>query len=330
LGTNTKTKDAAVFKRILQLYTRLFGLWIVLAGVVAYFWPQVFGGAAKFNLYFFALTMFGIGAVMSPADFLPVVRQPWLMLLGTVAEYLIMPFGAFFLAKAFHLSDELAAGLILAGCAPGAMSSNVICYIARADVGYSVALTSVTTLLCPLTTAGLTWLLVGTRMDVSFQKMFFELIWMVIIPLAAGFTFRHFFRRLTEQMEEVFPAISVTFIIFICAVVVAANHDRLMEMTGAVLLAVVILNVGGLWAGHLLGLLFKLGAPQRRTLSIEIGMQNAGLGSVLAIQNFGPRAAVPTALFVYVCIFTAAILCEYWKRNKNHCHSLAGGNPANL
>ncbi|MBM4104110.1 MAG: bile acid:sodium symporter family protein [Planctomycetes bacterium] len=305
-----------MISKLLSLYTRLFGLWIILAGVVAYFWPHVFDGAAKFNLYFFALTMFGIGAVMTPQDFIPLVRQPWLMLLGTIAEYIIMPFGAFFLAKAFHLSDELAAGLILAGCAPGAMSSNVICYIARADVGYSVALTSVTTLLCPLTTAGLTWLLVGTRLDVSFQKMFFELVWMVIVPLAAGFTFRHFLPRLTKKMEEVFPAISVTFIIFICAIVVAANHDRLMDMTGKILLTVVLLNVGGLYAGHLLGLLFRLGVPQRRTLSIEIGMQNAGLGTVLAIHNFGPRAAVPTALFVYVSIFTAAIMCEYWKRSK--------------
>jgi BASS family bile acid:Na+ symporter len=301
-------------KKYLQYYTRLFGLWIVLAGVVAYIWPGLFAGAQKFNLYFFALTMFGIGAVLSPQDFLPLVRQPWLMVLGTVAEYIIMPFGAYFLAKLFHLSDELAAGLILAGCAPGAMSSNVICYIARADIAYSVALTSITTLLCPLTTAGLTKLLIGTRLDVSFWEMFFELIKMVIIPLAAGFTFRHFLPRLTKKMEDVFPAVSVTFIIFICAVVVAANYDRLMDMTGKVLLTVVLLNVGGLYAGHLLGLLFKLGVPQRRTLSIEIGMQNAGLGSVLAISNFGPRAAVPTALFVYVSIFTAAIMCEYWKR----------------
>jgi BASS family bile acid:Na+ symporter len=303
-----------MYRKIMQSYTRLFGLWIVLAGVVAYFSPGVFAGAHKYNLYFFALTMFGIGAVMTPQDFIPLVRQPWLMLLGTIAEYIIMPFGAYFLAELFHLSDELAAGLILAGCAPGAMSSNVICYIAKADIAYSVALTSITTLLCPLTTAGLTTLLVGTRMDVSFWQMFKELIQIVIVPLAAGFTFRYFFPRLTKKMEEVFPAISVTFIIFICAIVIAANHDRLLDMTGVVLLTVVLLNVGGLYAGHLLGLLFKLGVPQRRTLSIEIGMQNAGLGTVLAIHNFGPRAAVPTALFVYVSIFTAAIMCEYWKR----------------
>jgi BASS family bile acid:Na+ symporter len=305
-----------MFKQMLQLYTRLFGLWIVLAGVVAYFWPQVFGAAARFNLYFFALTMFGIGAVLTPKDFLPVVRQPWLILLGTAAQYTIMPFGAYFLAKLFHLPPELAAGLILAGCAPGAMSSNVVCYIAGADTAYSVALTSVSTLLCPLLTAGLTKLLVGATLDVSFWQMFFQLVMTVIVPLGAGFTFRYFFRRFAESVKDIFPAVSVTFIIFICAVVVAANHDRLAEMTAMILAVVVILNLGGLLGGYLLGVLFKLGIPQRRTLSIEIGMQNAGMGSVLAIQNFGPRAAVPTALFVYVCIFTAAILCEIWKRKK--------------
>lgn len=305
-----------MYKQILQTYTRLFGLWIVLGGAIAYFWPQVFGGAAKFNLYFFALTMFGIGAVLTPNDFGPVVRQPWMVLLGTAAQYTIMPFGAYFIAKIFNLSDELAAGLILAGCAPGAMSSNVICYIAGADTAYSVALTSVSTLLCPLMTAGLTKLLVGARLDVSFWAMFFQLILTVIVPLAAGFTFRYFFKRTAEKIKDVFPAVSVTFIIFICAVVVAANRDRLREMTGLILLTVVILNVGGLIGGYIVGWVFKLGLAQRRTLSIEIGMQNAGMGSVLAIQNFGPRAAVPTAVFVYVCIFTAAILCEYWKRIK--------------
>lgn len=305
-----------MYRQILQGYSRLFGLWIVLAGVVAYFWPGVFAGAQRYNLYFFALTMFGIGAVLTPADFMPVVRQPWLILLGTAAQYTIMPFGAFLIARVFQLPDELAAGLILAGCAPGAMSSNVICYISGADTAYSVALTSVSTLLCPLMTAGLTKLLVGARLEVSFWKMFFDLILTVIVPLAAGFTFRHFFRRFAEAVKDIFPAVSVTFIFFICAVVIAANHDRIAEMTSMILLVVVILNVGGLSCGYLLGTLFNLGIPQRRTLSIEIGMQNAGLGSVLAIQNFGPRAAVPTALFVYVCIFTAAILCEFWKRSR--------------
>jgi BASS family bile acid:Na+ symporter len=305
-----------MISKILSFYTRLFGLWIVLAGVAAYLFPQMFEGLQKFNLYFFALTMFGIGAVLSPEDFLPVVRQPWLVVLGTAAQYTIMPFGAYFIARIFQLPDELTAGLVLAGCAPGAMSSNVICYIAGADVAYSVALTSVSTLLCPLMTAGLTKLLVGARLDVSFWKMFFDLVLTVIVPLAAGFAFRHFFKRFTETIKDVFPAVSVTFIIFICAVVVAANHDRLAEMTSLILLTVVLLNVGGLIGGYALGMLFRLGLAQRRTLSIEIGMQNAGLGSVLAIKNFGPRAAVPTALFVYVCIFTAAILCEFWKRNK--------------
>jgi BASS family bile acid:Na+ symporter len=305
-----------MYRKIIRSYTRLFGLWIVLFGVLAYCCPNAFLPLKNFNLYFFALTMFGIGAVLTPKDFLPVVRQPWLILLGTTAQYTIMPFSAYFLARLFHLSDELTAGLVLAGCAPGAMSSNVICYIAGADTAYSVALTSVSTLLCPLLTAGLTKLLVGTRLDVSFWAMFFELIKIVIIPLAAGFTFRHFFGRLTEKIKDVFPAVSVTFIIFICAIVVAANHDRLAEMTSLILLVVVILNVGGLLGGYALGTLFKLKIPQRRTLSIEIGMQNAGLGSVLAINTFGPRAAVPTAVFVYVCIFTAAILCEFWKRSK--------------
>lgn len=304
---------SGLFRKILVFYTRLFAVWVVLFGVLAYFFPQPLQIDKQYNLLFFSITMFGIGAVLEPSDFRRIAARPWLVLLGTAAQFTLMPLGSFALAKWLHLPSELAVGLIIAGCAPGAMSSNVISYIARADTAYSVSLTTVSTLLCPLLTPALTKWLAGSLLPVSFWAMVRDIVWMVLVPLGAGFCVRYFFGSVVKKLQEVFPALSVTFIIFICSYVIANNQQRLLQVTGPALAAVCLLNAWGLAAGYQTGRLFGLSIPQRRTLSIEIGMQNAGLGTALALNQFGPQAAVPTAFFVFVCIISAAVLVEIWK-----------------
>jgi bile acid:Na+ symporter, BASS family len=197
-------------KTLLHWYTKLFAVWIVLFAVVGYFWyepfvffatykmfgagadrwPEILQSVRSPNLWFFALTMFGIGAVLTVNDFKNIVRRPVIVLIGSVAQFTIMPFGAFLLAKLFGLPPMLAAGLIIAGCAPGAMSSNVMSYLAKADVAYSVSLTMVSTLLCPILTPALSKLLAGQELPVSFWKMFFEILFMVVVPLGVGFAMR--------------------------------------------------------------------------------------------------------------------------------------------
>ncbi len=299
--------------KIVGVYTRLFAVWVVLFGVLAYFFPQPLQIDKRYNMLFFGLTMFGIGAVLEPSDFRRIAARPGLVLLGTIAQFTLMPLGSFALARLLRLPPELAVGLIIAGCAPGAMSSNVISYIAGADTAYSVSLTTVSTLLCPVVTPALTKWLAGAILPVSFWAMVLDIVWMVVVPLAAGFAVRSFFGAFVEKIKEVFPALSVTFIIFICSYVIANNHQRLLQVTGPALAAVCLLNLWGLTSGYQTGRLFGLPAAQRRTLCIEIGMQNAGLGTALALNQFGPQAAVPTAFFVFVCIISAAVLVEFWK-----------------
>ena len=135
-----------------------------------------------------------------------------------------MPLGAFSLAKLFDLPADLAVGLILTASAPGTMASNVICYIAKADTAYSVSLTTVSTLLCPLLTPGLTLLLAQSYFKVDLWPMFFSVVQMVIVPLFLGLAIKHCFRQRLENVAKVFPAISVTFIIFICSLVIALNR----------------------------------------------------------------------------------------------------------
>ncbi|HUT31138.1 MAG TPA: bile acid:sodium symporter family protein [Sedimentisphaerales bacterium] len=325
-----------MIRRLLSFYTKYFAVWVMLCGAAAFLWPGPFlklenaitwffaatverllppvcrldGGMS----WFFALTMFGIGAVLQVQDFKRIAERPSIVLIGSIAQFTIMPLGAFALAKAFGLPAELAVGLILTGSAPGAMASNVMSYIAGADVAYSVSLTTFSTLLCPLLTPGLTLLLAGAQLDVPFWAMVASVVKMVIVPLLAGFAVRHFSGKRIEKILVVFPAISVTFIIFICSLVIALNKDHLGGVTAMVLAAAIILNVYGMAAGYAVGATWRMNISRKKTLAIEIGMQNAGLGTVLALKHFGERAAIPAAVFVFICIITASIMAEVWQK----------------
>jgi len=311
-----------MLRKILAFYTRYFTLWVVLFGVVAYFWPAPFAAVGTYrftehlsaNKLFFSVTMFGIGAVLQIGDFERILRKPIIVLIGSCAQFIIMPIGAFLVAKIFGLEAAIAAGLILTGSAPGAMASNVMSYIAKADTAYSVSLTTVSTLLCPILTPGLTYLLARSAMNVNFWAMVLDILIMVIIPLFFGFGVRHYFKEKIEKILPVFPAISVTFIIFICSVVIALNKDRFGDVTLLILAAVVLLNIYGMSAGYGVGRVFGMSRTRRRTLSIEIGMQNAGLGVVLAKEHLSDEATIPAAFFVFVCIITASIMAAYWQR----------------
>ena len=302
-------------ERILKFYTKYFAVWVILFGVVAFLVPGPFVALKKGNQAFFALTMFGIGAVLQVEDFKRIGKRPVIVLIGSCSQFLIMPIGAFMLAKLFRLPPELAVGLILTGAAPGAMASNVMSYIARADTAYSVSLTTVSTLLCPVLTPGITFMLARSTLPIPFLKMFLSVVYMVVLPLFAGFGVRHFFKKQVERILPVFPAISVTFIIFICSLVIALNKERLVELSLIIVAVGVILNLYGMSAGYGVGKLFRMEIKRRRTLSIEIGMQNAGLGTALALAHLGETAALPAAAFVFICIITASVMAEIWQRH---------------
>jgi BASS family bile acid:Na+ symporter len=308
--------SGTMFTKILSFYTKYFAVWVILFGVLAYFLPAPFVALKPYNEWFFALTMFGIGAVLEIDDFKRIAQRPLIVLIGSCAQFTIMPLGAFFLVKLFAFPPEIAVGLILTGSAPGAMASNVMSYIAKADTAYSVSLTTVSTLLCPLLTPGLTLLLAGSLLEVKFFKMVLFVTMTVVVPLLFGFGVRHYFRDRIKKIVSIFPAISVTFIIFICSLVIALNKGRLIMITGPILAAGVILNIYGMLTGYGVGSLFKMAYRRRRTLSIEIGMQNAGLGTVLALKHFNEKTAIPAAIFVFICIITASIMAEVWQKRK--------------
>ena len=301
-------------KKLLQWYTRYFMIWVVVMGALAYLVPTPFCVLRPGMNWFFALTMFGIGAALNPEDFTRILRSPWPVAEGAAAQFILMPVGAYLVGNLLGLPDVLVVGLVLTGAAPGAMASNVMSYIAKADAAYSVSLTTVSTLLCPLLTPGLTLLLAGARMDVSFYDMFASVARTVVAPLLLGLFVKYRYGERIKGILPVFPAISATFIVFICSMVIALNRAHLAAVTGIVFAACLLLNLYGMAAGYGVGALFRMNIRRRRTLSIEIGMQNAGLGVVLALEHLDQRAAIPAALFVFICILTASLASAWWQR----------------
>lgn len=300
--------------KFLKFYTRLFGLWVFVGFIIAYLFPDVFIPLKPFMEWFFAFTMFGIGVVLNLEELKAVLKAPFLILLGVICQYTIMPLLGFTLAKIFSLNRDFALGLILTGSAPGAMSSNVISYLAGADVAYSVSLTTVSTFLSPVLTPALTYLLAHFYFKINFWTMFFGILKMVVVPLSIGILIKVKFKNKIEPFTSVFPAISVTFIVFICSLVAALNKNYLSQMSLFILAIVLLHNINGYLAGYGVGKLLRLNLKRRRTLSIEIGMQNAGLGVVLALKYFSEKTALPAALFVIVSVITSALLAKYWRR----------------
>ena len=305
-----------MINKIFQWFTRLLVLWTLLAVAIGYFYPPALTVFKPYLDYMFMFTMLGIGFVLNPEDFMPIVKKPHLPLLGTLAQFAIMPTSAFLVAKLLKLPDEYALGLIIAGSVPGAMASNVISYLAKADVVFSISITTVSTFLAPVLTPTFTYILAKTFMHVDFWAMFKSIILMVVVPLVIGLTLKHYLRSYIMKIIDFFPALSTLFIAFICGLIVALNKDKLANVTLIIFIAIFLLNAIGLSGGYLAGIIYRFTEDRRRTLAIEVGMQNAGLGAVLALKHFSAAAALPSALFATWCVITASILAGIWGNKK--------------
>lgn len=305
-----------MFNKICDFFTNLLLLWVLLLCFLGFIKPSYLIILKPYLDYLFMFTMLGIGFVLNYEDFIPVLKKPHLVLLGTLAQFIIMPFLGWFFAILLKLPKELAVGLILTGSAPGAMASNVISYLANADVAYSIALTTLSTFLAPVLTPAFTSFYAKAFIDIKFLPMFLSIIKMVILPLLLGLVVKHFMREKIEKIKSFFPAFSTLFIAFICGLVVALNKNYLEKVNIIIFVAVALHNFFGLLLGYLFGILYGFDKKRKRTLSLEVGMQNAGLGAVLALKHISAQAALPNALFAVWCILTATILAQIWHKDQ--------------
>ena len=258
--------------------------------------------------------MFGRGLTLTVDDFKGVFLAPKSVLIGVVFQYTIMPLTAFALAYAFNLPPEIAAGVILVGCCPGGTSSNVMTFMAKGNTALSVTITAVSTLLAPIMTPTLTYLLASQWLSVSFMDMFISIVQVVLLPIILGVVIRMLFSKQVNKSMDVLPLISVVGIVAVAAAVVAVNKESIVT-SGLLIFAVVVLhNCIGYLLGYIAAKALKLDFKDQKAISIEVGMQNSGLAASLGLTHFSPIAAVPGAIFSVWHNISGPLLANWWAK----------------
>lgn len=295
-----------------------FAIWVILFAVLGFFFPSGFTWIAPHIALLLGIIMFGMGLTLSLSDFKGVFRAPKSVFVAVVAQFTIMPLLAFGLATIFQLPPEVAVGVILVGCCPGGTASNVMTFLAKGNTALSVSVTAVSTVLAPILTPALILLFASQWLSVSAGSMFISIVQIVLLPIVLGIVVRLLFSKQVDKTIGVLPLVSVIGIVAVAAAVVAVNTEAIVT-TGLLIFTVVVLhNVLGLFLGYLVAKVFKFDFRDQKAISIEVGMQNSGLGAALALAHFAPIAAVPSALFSVWHNISGPILATWWGKKSDH------------
>lgn len=304
-------------KRISELVGKYMA-WIVLAiAALALFLPKTcLWIETDWINYLLMIVMFGMGLTMKLSDFAVVFSRPKDVIVGCLAQFIVMPVLAYVLGKIFGLSDELLVGVVLVGTCPGGTSSNVITYLSKGDTALSVGMTSINTLLAPFLTPALTYLYLRTSVSVDVKSMFVSIIEVVLVPIGLGLLINKLFGKYTQRIMYAMPTVSVTAICLIVAAVVSHNSEKIMNAGLIILVIVITHNLLGYLCGFLIGVLFKMDMSRKKAVSIEIGMQNSGLATSLASSSFPDMsmATVPGAIFSVWHNISGAILAGIYRK----------------
>ena len=285
--------------RISSFLTKYIGVIIIIFSVLAFFWRDGFAWTTNYTSMFLGIAMFGMGLTIKMGDFQVVFSRPKEILIGCLAQYTVMPFLAWILAVVLKLPEDLALGVILVGCCPGGTASNVITYIAGGDVALSVGMTIVSTLVAPLATPSLAYVLAGAWVEVSFIAMVLSVVKVILVPVLLGILIRSILGKQIQKISELLPLISVVSIVMIISGIVAVNADKIISCGMLVLGVVILHNLCGMGIGLAAAKLLKVPYDKVTAIAIEVGMQNSGLAISLATANFAanPLATLPGAIF---------------------------------
>ena len=296
-------------------------LWLCLLSLVAYQWPEWFGTAADPFLaskpwlnYLFAMTMLAVGWMLRMEEVRQVFARWPMVLAGTATQFSVMPLLGYVVGQHMPgLTGDERIGLVMVGCVPGAMASNVLTMAARGNVSYSVSLTTSSTLLSPIVVPLALKLALGKSVELDAWAVSWNLCWTVVIPVVLGHLLGRAFSRWEQTAERIGSSAANLTILWIIACVVAMNRDRFVP-TAVLLGALLTINLLGYIGGYSGGSLLRLPEPMKRALTLEVGMQNAGLGTILALRFFPDRPAItiPCALYTFGCVFTALVLAQAW------------------
>ena len=303
-------------RRLLTWLTNLFPVWVLASCGAALYEPRWFTWFDKQLIpWGLAVIMLGMGVTLTVEDFRRVLTMPRAIATGFVAQYLIMPFLGWGIAKLLRLETPYAVGLILVACCPGGTASNLVTWLARGNVALSVLMTMCTTFAAVVMTPLLTRWLAGAYVPVNAWSLFLDTVKIVLAPLVIGLLCNRWWPRLVQAVLPVAPLVSVLAIALICASTIGQQAASIRTTGGRLLLAVFLLHAGGFALGWGFAALFGYGETIRRTIAIEVGMQNSGLGVVLAKNNFPqlPTAPTPCALSAVFHSVIGSVLAGLWR-----------------
>jgi bile acid:Na+ symporter, BASS family len=301
-------------------FLRGFSFTMIILAVVslALYNPQYFLAVGSFRLSglivpLLQVIMFGMGTELSLKDFEKVLSMPKGVITGVICHYSIMPLVGFLLAGIFHFPPEIAAGIILVGCCPSGVASNVMCFLARANLALSVSVTTVSTLLAPFLTPLLMRWLGGQFIEVHWQAMVWDITRIVLFPVIGGLLFHYLIRGKFGWLDKSLPLLSMGGIALIIVVITAAGRDSLLKVGGLLVLATLLHNVTGFFLGYWASRLLRFSEKDCRTISLEVGMQNSGLASGLAM-TMGKLTTVGLAPAVFGPLMNTngSILASWW------------------
>lgn len=293
---------------------------IIFAAVSAsLYYPEFFTGVGDFEykaliVPLLMLIMFGMGTSMNVSDFARVIKMPKGVLIGLICQFTIMPIVGFTLATLSGLPPEIAAGIILVGCSPSGLASNVMAYISGANLALSLTLTAMSTLLAPFLTPLYMSLLAGEFVPIDSTAMFLSIIKMVILPIVAGLAFNHFFHGKFPRLDKAMPKVSMIGITIITTVITAAGRDDLLSIGAILIILVIIHNLMGFFLGYSSARVLGMDEASSRTIAFEVGMQNGGLASGIALE-MGRVATLGLAPAVFgpVMNITGSSLAVWWQ-----------------
>ncbi len=298
----------------MRLITGYFPLLAIVAAAIGFLLPQMFRPLSDFIVPLLTLIMFAMGMTLTFSNFKSVLKEPLKIALGTSLQFILMPLTAFLISHLFSMERELMVGMILVGCCPGGTASNVVCYLAKGDLALSISLTMVSTFLSVIATPFLTLLYLGQAIEVPILAMMLSILQMVILPVFAGLILNTYFNDSLVKLVPALPAISVLAIVLIIGIVVALNSDNLVMISGLLLIAVILHNLLGICSAYVISKRFNYDDKTCRTIAIEVGMQNSGLGVALATQFYSSLAALPGAVFSLWHNLSGSLLAGYWSR----------------
>jgi len=298
------------------LFNNLFPLWAIVVSILAFLFNEPLTDMQGLIVPMLAMVMFCMGLTLSVEDFKRVTRKPVFIAIGVALQFLLMPLAAFLISHLLQLSDQLTAGMIVVGSCAGGTASNVICYLGKGDVALSISMTLVSTLLGVVITPLLCALYLSQTIAVDTVGMFMNILQVVLIPVLAGTVVKTFLHDWVKRIESILPTIAMTLILLIIAVIVALNSGQLAQVGVITLIAVALHNSTGLAGGYYLSRMLGLDQIRSRTIAIEVGMQNSGLGVALALEFFSATAALPGAIFSVWHNISGSLLAAYWRRKK--------------